>query len=109
MLKPGVYLGLAKQKSPEEIGEFEELFEFLTQDLGPEDATDGIYFWNSVLRSRLPENTIQLQTQPAPSCLRSNLCPHIQVGQLLQALPPLGPSTCKTQHLYDPAPVKLSI
>lgn len=35
MLKSGVHLRLVKQKSPEELGEFEELLQFLIEDQDP--------------------------------------------------------------------------
>lgn len=35
MLKSGIHLRLVKLKSPEELGEFEELLQFLTQDQDP--------------------------------------------------------------------------
>lgn len=96
MQEPGVYPRLAKQKSPEEAGELEE-------DWGPEDATDGIYFWNSSLRSKLPKNTTQLQTQPAPSCLEVQ-----PVHTHLSRAAPAGPTTSMTQHLPGSAPARPS-
>lgn len=61
MQEPAFHLRLAKQKSPEEVGKLEE-------DWGPEDVTDGIYFWNPALRSNLPKTPPSYKhNQPLPA------------------------------------------